>query len=87
MFDKQKKEHRNTRLSDFYDGAESPSFNQIAECFDVLSLLYHSQTQIHVPYCYNMKPQKKVTNKRASRYDISIAFPSSAITIGKTQQK
>jgi hypothetical protein len=34
-----------------------------------------------------MKPQKKVTNERASAYDISIAFPYSAVTISKSQQK
>jgi hypothetical protein len=28
-----------------------------------------------------MKPQKKVTNERASEYDISVAFPFSAVTI------
>jgi hypothetical protein len=27
-----------------------------------------------------MKPQKKVTNERASEYDISIAVPFSAVT-------
>jgi hypothetical protein len=34
-----------------------------------------------------MKAQKKVTNERASEYDISVAFPFSAVTISKPQQK
>jgi hypothetical protein len=34
-----------------------------------------------------MKPQKKGTNERASEYDISVAFPFSAVTISKPQQK
>jgi hypothetical protein len=34
-----------------------------------------------------MKPQKKVTNERTSEYDIAIAFPFSAVTISKPQQK
>jgi hypothetical protein len=34
-----------------------------------------------------MKPQKKVTNERASEYDISIALPFSVVTISKPQQK
>jgi hypothetical protein len=33
-----------------------------------------------------MKPQKKVTNERASEYDISIAFPFPAVA-SKLQQK
>jgi hypothetical protein len=61
--------------------------NQIAECFDVLSLLYHSQTFEHAPCCHSMKHQKKVTNERASEYDISIAFPLNTVTISKPQQK
>jgi hypothetical protein len=32
-----------------------------------------------------MKPQKKVTNERASEYDISTDFPFSAVTISKPQ--
>jgi hypothetical protein len=34
-----------------------------------------------------MKPQKKVTNERAFEYDIFAAFPFSAVTISKPQQK
>jgi hypothetical protein len=34
-----------------------------------------------------MKGQKTVTNERASEYDVSIAFPFSAVTISKPQQK
>jgi hypothetical protein len=34
-----------------------------------------------------MKPQKKVTNDRASEYDSAIAFSFSAVTISKPQQK
>jgi hypothetical protein len=34
-----------------------------------------------------MKPPKKETNERASEYDISVAFPFSAVTISKPQQK
>jgi hypothetical protein len=34
-----------------------------------------------------MKPKKKVTNGRASKYDISVAFPFSVVTISKPQQK
>jgi hypothetical protein len=34
-----------------------------------------------------MKPREKVTNERASEYDISIAFPLSAVTLCKPQQK
>jgi hypothetical protein len=34
-----------------------------------------------------MNPQKKVTNERASEYDISVAFPLFAVTISKPQQK
>jgi hypothetical protein len=34
-----------------------------------------------------MKPQKKVTNERASEYDIIVAFRFSAVTISKLQQK
>jgi hypothetical protein len=37
--------------------------------------------------CHNMKPRKKVTNERESEYDISVAFPFSAVTISKPQQK
>jgi hypothetical protein len=33
-----------------------------------------------------MKTQKKVTNERAHEYDISIAFPFSAVTIRKPRQ-
>jgi hypothetical protein len=33
-----------------------------------------------------MKPQKKGTNERASEYDISVAFPFSAITVSKLKQ-
>jgi hypothetical protein len=66
-------------LSDWYEGTKPPSINQIAECFDVLSLLYHSHLS-------QFKTRKKVTNKRASEYDISVAFPFSAIKISKPQQ-
>jgi hypothetical protein len=38
IFKFSKKEHRNTRLSDLYEGAQPPIINQIAECFDVFSL-------------------------------------------------
>jgi hypothetical protein len=34
-----------------------------------------------------MKPLKKVTNEGTSENEISIAFPFSAITISKPQQK
>jgi hypothetical protein len=34
-----------------------------------------------------MKPQKKVPIEQASEYDISFAFPFSAVTISKRQQK
>jgi hypothetical protein len=60
----------------------------VAKYFDVLPLLYHSQTYKHVPCCHNMKLQKKkVTNEWASEYDISIAFPFSAIPKSKPKQK
>jgi hypothetical protein len=60
--------------------------NQIAECVDVLSLLYHRQKK-HVPCYHNMKPEKKVTNGRASEYDISVAIPFSVGTVNKPQHK
>jgi hypothetical protein len=34
-----------------------------------------------------MKPKKKVTNEQTSAYNISIAFPFSAVTISKPLQK
>jgi hypothetical protein len=34
-----------------------------------------------------MKPQQKGTNKQTFEYDISVAFPFSAVTICKPQQK
>jgi hypothetical protein len=34
-----------------------------------------------------MKPRQKGTNERTSEYDISVAFPLSAVTICKPQQK
>jgi hypothetical protein len=34
-----------------------------------------------------MKPQEKVTNERASEYDIPVAFSFSSVTISKPQQK
>jgi hypothetical protein len=33
-----------------------------------------------------MKPKKQKSYKQASEYDISVAFPSSAVTISKPQQ-
>jgi hypothetical protein len=33
-----------------------------------------------------MKPREKVTNERASEYDISVAFPFSSVKICKLQQ-
>jgi hypothetical protein len=33
-----------------------------------------------------MKPWRKVTNELASKYDISVAFTFSAVTISKPQQ-
>jgi hypothetical protein len=40
MFDygTKEKEHQNTRQSDLYSGAMSPLTNQIASCFDALSI-------------------------------------------------
>jgi hypothetical protein len=34
------KEHQNTRQSDFYSEATPPRTNQIASCFDALSITY-----------------------------------------------
>jgi hypothetical protein len=39
-YDKKKKEHQNTRQSDLYSGAMPPRTNQIASCFDALSITY-----------------------------------------------
>jgi hypothetical protein len=35
----------------------------------------------------NMLFPEKVTNERASEYEISVAFPFSAVTISQPQQK
>jgi hypothetical protein len=63
------------------------SINQIAECCDVLSLLYHSQTYKTRSLLSQYETPEKVTNERASEYDISIAFPFSAVAISKPQEK
>jgi hypothetical protein len=34
-----------------------------------------------------MKPREKVTNERASEYDVSIAIPFSAVTISKPKKE
>jgi hypothetical protein len=47
----------------------------------LLSVLNHSLSLKHVPCCHNMKPRQKGTNERTSEYDISNAFPFSAVTI------
>jgi hypothetical protein len=36
--DTKEKEHQNTRQSDLYSGATPPRTNQIASCFDALSI-------------------------------------------------
>jgi hypothetical protein len=39
-YDTKEKEHQNTRQSDLYSGAMTPRTNQIASCFDALSITY-----------------------------------------------
>jgi hypothetical protein len=39
-YDIKEKEHQNTRQSDSYSGATPPRTNQIASCFDALSVTY-----------------------------------------------
>jgi hypothetical protein len=39
-YDTKEKEHQNTRQSDLYLGATPPRINQIASCFDALSITY-----------------------------------------------
>jgi hypothetical protein len=63
-----------------YEGAKPPSINQIAGCFDILYLLYHSKDTFPVA-------KKRVTTERASKYDSAIASPFSAVTICKPQLK
>jgi hypothetical protein len=40
-FDTKEKEHQNTWQSDKYLGATPPRTNQIASCFDALSITYY----------------------------------------------
>jgi hypothetical protein len=37
-FDTKEKEHQNTRQSDLFSGTTPPRTNQIASCFDALSI-------------------------------------------------
>jgi hypothetical protein len=53
-YDTKEKEHQYTRQSESYSGATPPRTNQIASCFDALSITYITVTIFLKEYFVNV---------------------------------